>query len=48
MEQLKSILFIDIETVPLLPDYSALSAGMQKEWNRKAKLIRGVPEEKCG
>ena len=45
MEQLKGILFIDIETVPVLPDYSGLSEGMQKEWVRKARLIKGVADE---
>ena len=45
MEHLKGILFIDIETVPLLQDYSELSAAMQKEWMRKAKTIKGVSDE---
>ena len=45
MEHLKGILFIDIETVPVLPEYDLLSEAMQKEWARKAKTIRNIPEE---
>lgn len=45
MEQLKSILFVDIETVPLQPDYQLLTEGLQKEWERKAKLLKNSPEE---
>ncbi len=41
MEPLKGILFIDIETVPVLPDYELLSDDLRKEWNRKAKTIKG-------
>jgi 3'-5' exonuclease len=45
MEQLKSILFVDIETVPLQPDYELLTEGLQKEWERKAKLLKISPEQ---
>jgi hypothetical protein len=40
MEQLKNILFIDIETVSLEPDYSLLSQGLQAEWVRKSKYLK--------
>lgn len=46
MEQLQHILFIDIETVPLKKGYEDLTEGLQKEWDRKARiLMRGVEEE---
>ena len=45
MEQLKSILFIDIETVPLQPSYELLTEGLQKEWLRKAKNLKISPDE---
>ena len=45
MEQLKGILFIDIETVPTLPDYDLMGAGMQKEWIRKTKQLRNITDE---
>lgn len=44
MEQFSGILFIDIETVPVQPDFNALPEGMQHEWTRKARLIRNLPE----
>jgi hypothetical protein len=44
LEQLKDILFIDIETVPTQPDFSHLSDGMQAEWTRKAKFVKSVTE----
>ncbi len=44
MEQLKGILFIDIETVPSVPNYDQLPDALQKEWNKKAKLIRNLPD----
>jgi hypothetical protein len=44
MEQLKGILFIDIETVPVKPDFSLLSEPMQAEWIRKSKFIKGSNE----
>jgi hypothetical protein len=45
MEQLKGILFIDIETVPMMPDYSLLPERMQAEWNRKSKFVKGSNDE---
>ncbi len=41
MDSLKGILFIDIETVPVLPDYQQLSPELQKEWIRKSKFLKG-------
>jgi DNA polymerase elongation subunit (family B) len=40
MEQLKGILFIDIETVPIVQEYSLLPEPMQAEWNRKSKFVK--------
>lgn len=40
MEQLKGILFIDIETVPGQPDFETLSDVMQAEWMKKAKTVK--------
>ena len=45
MEQLKGILFIDIETVPIAPDFSILSETMQAEWTRKSKFVKGSNDE---
>jgi len=45
MEQLKGILFVDIETVPIEPDYSLLSDAMKHEWNRKAKSAKNTNDE---
>lgn len=45
MEPLKHILFIDIETVPLVPEYDLLTAGMQEQWARKAKNLKSANEE---
>ncbi len=44
MENLKEILFIDIETVPVQPDFNFLTAAMQAEWTRKSKSIKSAPE----
>jgi 3'-5' exonuclease len=44
MQYLKEILFIDIETVPVAREYNDLTKGLQHEWQRKAKLIKNVPE----
>jgi len=46
MEQLKGILFIDIETVPIVPDFSLLSQTMQNEWIRKAKSLSSRAESR--
>jgi DNA polymerase elongation subunit (family B) len=40
MEGLKQILFLDIETVPIQPDFDSLTEGLQKEWERKAKNLK--------
>lgn len=40
MEQLKEIMFIDIETVPEQPSYHLLSETMQHEWTRKSRTIK--------
>lgn len=45
MEYLKHILFIDIETVPLVADYASLPDGMQYEWTRKAKYLKSELHE---
>ncbi|MCW3120640.1 MAG: 3-5 exonuclease [Flavipsychrobacter sp.] len=44
MEDLKEILFIDIETVPTKPEYNLMSDAMQAEWTRKAKFIKSTIE----
>ncbi len=45
MEQLKHILFIDIETVPCVPDFNMLNDAMQTEWLKKAKYQKNSVEE---
>ncbi|MFM7327607.1 MAG: 3'-5' exonuclease [Bacteroidota bacterium] len=42
---LSDILFLDIETVPALPDHSLLPETMKKLWSRKAGWIRRAPSE---
>lgn len=37
---LNQVLFLDIETVPALPDYEQLSEKMKKLWDRKAKYLK--------
>lgn len=44
MEQFGSILFIDIETVPIQSTFGLLPEGMQAEWERKARLIKNAPD----
>jgi len=44
MEQLKGILFVDIETVPIQPEFKLLAAGMQHEWERKAKFVKNITD----
>ncbi len=44
MQYLKEILFIDIETVPVQPDYKFLNTSMQAEWDRKAKFVKSVTD----
>jgi len=38
--KLQSVLFIDIETVPMVQDYEALPEKIKKHWNRKAEIIK--------
>ena len=45
-DHLLSHLFIDIETVAGMRDYAALSPGLQEQWERKSKFIRGKDVEK--
>ena len=46
MHSYQHILFIDIETVPVVEDYGALSDRMQIEWEKKSRfLLRDAPEE---
>ncbi len=42
---LSDILFLDIETVPAVPDHSLLPDTMKKLWSRKAGWIRRSPTE---
>jgi uncharacterized protein YprB with RNaseH-like and TPR domain len=44
MEQLKNILFIDIETVPAVPDFHMLKEGLQAEWIKKARYLKQSTE----
>ncbi len=44
MQHLKEILFIDIETVPIVPEFNILSEAMQAEWAKKSKSIKGNPD----
>jgi uncharacterized protein YprB with RNaseH-like and TPR domain len=44
MEYLKSILFVDIETVPMRSGFSQISLGMQAEWAKKTKMLKIPPE----
>lgn len=44
MEQLKHILFIDIETVSVVPEFGMLREGMQEQWSRKAKFLKSSVE----
>jgi len=45
MEQLKHILFIDIETVPCERDFSMLRDGLQEHWKKKARFLKASNEE---
>ncbi len=45
MQHLKEILFIDIETVPIVPEYRLMAEGMQYEWVRKSKFMKSITEE---
>lgn len=37
---LEHILFFDIETVPVVPFFEDLTPGLQKEWERKMKVLK--------
>ena len=45
MEHLKNILFIDIETVPLVHNYNALTEALQIEWTKKSRFVNAKTEE---
>jgi DNA polymerase elongation subunit (family B) len=51
MEKLTNILFIDIETVSVVPDFQSLSPAMQELWAKKSQFFRNedgtkiTPEE---
>lgn len=45
MEMLKNILFIDIETVPLAENFSALPDGLKEHWRKKTRLFRNSDAE---
>ncbi|MCD6062801.1 MAG: 3-5 exonuclease [Flavipsychrobacter sp.] len=45
MEELKHILFIDIETVSFVPEFEQLSERMQIEWSKKAKYLKSSSNE---
>lgn len=40
MEFLKQILFLDIETVPLVPNFDGLTEVLQNEWAKKARYLK--------
>jgi 3'-5' exonuclease len=40
----EKVLFLDIETVPVVPNFSELSEEMQKFWERKAQQIGKEPQ----
>lgn len=45
--KLENILFLDLETAPLFPDYQKMPEGLKAHWNRKAEVlkIQTTPEE---
>lgn len=40
MQHHQHIMFIDIETVPMVRDYSSLSERMQLEWEKKSRFLK--------
>lgn len=40
MQQHQHIMFMDIETVPLVQDYAVLSDRMQAEWEKKCRFLK--------
>lgn len=45
--KLSNILFLDIETVPCLPDYHELSPTMQDLWNQKSQRLQTPEADAC-
>ncbi|MBW6479695.1 MAG: 3'-5' exonuclease [Bacteroidales bacterium] len=45
---LKKILFLDVETVPMVADYNQLSDVFKELWEKKADRIRGDQEKTAG
>ncbi len=41
----ENVLFIDIETVPLYPDYNSVPESWQALWNKKAETLRRNEDE---
>ncbi|MHC1708191.1 MAG: ribonuclease H-like domain-containing protein [Bacteroidales bacterium] len=42
---LNDVLFLDIETAPVAPDYARLPENLVKHWDKKARHLRGNEEE---
>ncbi|MEZ5195687.1 MAG: hypothetical protein R2764_04610 [Bacteroidales bacterium] len=42
---LEKILFLDIETVPMAPDYDSLPEKFKKLWDSKAEKLRNTEEK---
>jgi DNA polymerase elongation subunit (family B) len=45
IEQISNIVFIDIETVPIVSDFELLDENLQKLWTLKAKQLNRVHDE---
>lgn len=45
MEQYKHILFIDIETVSVVPDFDKMGEGLQNEWIKKSRFLKNSSTE---
>ncbi len=43
--KISNVLFLDIETVPIVPTYDALSENMKKLWDKKAERLRKSDNE---
>ena len=41
---LDNIVIVDIETVPIVPDYEKLSPRMQEQWDKKSRFFRNEDE----
>lgn len=44
MEHFKNILFIDIETVPCVPEFALLPEGLQAEWAKKSRYLKNAAD----